>query len=69
MKKLVMVSSSSGDWEGLYVDGVLFSEGHSLSSREVLSAAGIKLEEKNAAEGWLEEQGCLPTKLKDVKFE
>lgn len=30
MSKLLVLSSQSGDWEGLFVDGVLRDEGHTL---------------------------------------
>jgi hypothetical protein len=63
-----LVSSSSGDWIGLYHDGKLITEGHSLSGREVLGLLGFKVEEKEAQEDWLEERGNLPQLLKDVKF-
>jgi hypothetical protein len=63
-----IVSSSSGDWDGLYHDGKLVTEGHSLSVREVLTLLGFRVEEKEASEGWLEDHGSLPKNLKDVQF-
>lgn len=30
------IHSESGDWEGMYIDGKLFDEGHSLNLKEVL---------------------------------
>lgn len=32
--KLTLVRSDDGDWEGIYVNGVLHIEGHSLISRD-----------------------------------
>lgn len=61
--KVVLVSSFDGDWEGIYVDGKLKAEGHSLRADEILTAVGIKAEEKEA-----EIDGCLPPELKKVKF-
>lgn len=29
---LVIVKTENGDWEGIYVNGTLFTEGHSLST-------------------------------------
>lgn len=66
--KLVMVSSASGDWEGLYVDGVLKAEGHRVRTDEVLAILGIKIEEKECEEDWLESRGEFPVKLSEVKF-
>jgi hypothetical protein len=66
--KLVIVSSSSGDWEGLYKDGIRLAEDHSLRTEDVLKLAGIEIEHKEAAEGWVEDRGDLPVLLKEVKF-
>ena len=66
--KFVIVSSSSGDWEGLYKDGVLVTEGHSISNRDIFANLGVSVQEKEAAEGWLEERGNLPKNLSDVEF-
>jgi hypothetical protein len=68
MNKFVIVGSSSGDWYGLYRDGKLLTEGHSLDVEEVLSLLGFDVSQKEAAEDWLEDRGDLPKKLKDVKF-
>lgn len=34
--KITLVSGDDGDWIGMYVDGELKAEGHSLSERRVL---------------------------------
>lgn len=54
------------NWEGLYVDGVLKAEGHSISVRDVAQALGVALEVLVADERWLEEQGRLPASLGEV---
>ena len=33
---LTFISCESGDWEGLYVDGVLFEQGHSITTNDFL---------------------------------
>jgi hypothetical protein len=33
-----IVFHPSGDWEGLYIDGVLYEEGHSISVGDFISA-------------------------------
>lgn len=66
--KLVMVSSSSGDWYGLYKDGKLVMEDHELSASQVLNALGIVIEHREAKEDWVENRGNFPVLLKDVKF-
>jgi hypothetical protein len=54
------------DWIGLYRDGILLDEGHSLSPYHILTALGLEMEEKTANEDWLEEEGSLPGCLEDV---
>ena len=36
--KIVLVGGEDGDWEGLYVNGKLKAENHSLSAYDVLKA-------------------------------
>lgn len=43
--KIVRVTAEGGDWEGLYVDGVLKAEEHSLTSWHVLEALGLEYED------------------------
>lgn len=38
MNEFVMVSCESGDWEGLYLNGKLVAEGHSVRLEDVLDA-------------------------------
>jgi len=37
----VILRSASDDWEGLYIDGVLKCEGHSISATDVLNVLNI----------------------------
>jgi hypothetical protein len=57
------------DWIGLYLDGKLVEEGHSLEPFHVLDALGIKHTYHAADIDWLHEEGCLPERLDDVKRE
>jgi hypothetical protein len=34
--RILLMSSEEGDWKGLYIDGVLFCENHSLDLRCIL---------------------------------
>ena len=38
MTKFTFVTSESGDWQALYIDGKLAVDGHSVSARDVLDA-------------------------------
>lgn len=61
-----IVSSPSGDWEGLYLDGRLVVEGHSLSWWQVLSAIRIEYDMSECDETWINDVGRLPENLDDV---
>jgi hypothetical protein len=65
--KVHFITSEDGDWIGLYFDGELLDEGHSLDERQVVRRLAQKrlglivtTEEKSAE--WFEEQGgsCPP---------
>lgn len=57
------------DWCGLYINGKLATEGHSIDHGEFCEAVGIVLVEKWADCKWLEDRGRLPEKLSDVKLQ
>ncbi len=44
MQHVAIVSNDSGDWEGIYINGRLAAEGHSLTVYEVLGLLGIACE-------------------------
>ncbi|HJY98116.1 MAG TPA: hypothetical protein VJ227_00145 [Patescibacteria group bacterium] len=59
------------DWEGLYVDGRLYTQDHRISVTDVfdvLSSLGIKIkaEQIECDYEWLEEKGGFPTDIADV---
>ena len=61
------------DWKGLYIDGKLAYENHSIDLQTflwVLEKNGIRLdvECKDCDEDWLEHRGNLPKDLKEVRF-
>ena len=64
-KKVTFVSGDA-DWMGLYVDGKLVLENHSLNIEDVLDALEIDFEHPTFDSEWMEEQGTLPEFLKDV---
>lgn len=63
--KIAFVNSNDGDWEGIYVDGVLKREGHSLSPDDVLSVLGIEYDTHYID---MEDGDRLPAKLKDISL-
>lgn len=79
--KITLISSPAGDWEGLYIDGVLIEQNHSLSISFVIGAISeifnyspspideITFEDKEANQEWLDKIRHLPYELNEVKFE
>lgn len=51
------------DWQGLYVDGKLKTEDHTLLVEDVLNNLGIRFTRLNADIDWLHERGALPEDL------
>ena len=59
------------DWEGLYVDGVLYVQGHSIDARDIAGAANLKFETTHATEAgsdYLADNGYLPETLEEWKI-
>lgn len=44
-KRLVVIRDEGGDWEGIYVDGVLQSEGHSLTLDTFAACAEVEFDD------------------------
>lgn len=69
MAKLTHVIGN--DWEGLYLDGELIAQNHSLSARDVLDAIVMSSDFGLSRVGWDPQQeddyGQLPDHLEDVK--
>lgn len=62
-----------GDWCGLYANGELVMEGHSMSALDVLEwvrdedVAIGSIATMQADDAWLEERGDLPKHIRDVR--
>ena len=57
------------DWQGLYIDGILMSEDHSISIEDFAEVVGIKLSKKYVDLDWLEDNGYLPKLLENVVYQ
>jgi hypothetical protein len=66
MTKTKLTIVSGEDWKGIYADGKLLSEGHSLNIREILENLGYDVDDFDVNQEWLENEG-LPKDLKKVK--
>ncbi len=66
--ELTYVTSEDGEWEGLYKDGTLVAEGHTLSLSDVAKAAGFELKLAEVSDEWLSKRASLPLKLKNCKL-
>lgn len=77
MKMLDIKYVRSEDWQGLYVNGWLKIEGHSISTYQVIyivasylkEAKDFTLEELVVNQEWMEEQGDLPNKFYGIPEE
>lgn len=67
MNKKAILVTNYVDWEGLYIDGKLVTEGHRIRKEDLLGHFGITLDTIETAEGWLESRGKLPENLSDVE--
>lgn len=67
-----VVIVDGGDWHGLYIDGELVEEGHSLCVSDVLRKVRdtrrpiASVETIEADQTWLEDHGFLPKHLSNV---
>ena len=64
-QKIVIVSGD--DWKGIYIDGQLKFEGHSIRPMDLLGVLAIGYEEFECDIAWLEDRGNVPKNLTDVK--
>lgn len=71
-KASVCIVGNDDDWEGLYVNGRLIVEGHSLDARDILDALRGKMltdhESRICDRQWLHNHGNLPDDLARVKW-
>jgi hypothetical protein len=58
------------DWQGIYVNGELREEGHSISALNALcavkAAGAFEVDCVDADNDWLDHRGDLPQRLEDV---
>lgn len=64
MTHVFLVQSEEGDWQGLYVDGKLAIEDHSLAPRDVLDALSVGYDSRSDWPG--EDYGHLPRTTEEM---
>ncbi len=52
---VTFLSSESGDWIAMYVDGEMKLQGHSLRPEDIVKALGVEVESKELSDERLEE--------------
>lgn len=63
----ITIVSNGDDWEGLYLDGVLFEEDHKIRVRHLAEALGLEIETVEVSRRWLGEKvTSLPEKLSAI---
>lgn len=73
MSSIDVTFARGDDWEGLYVDGVLQQEGHSIPAHDILEwikdFGEVTISEYESREvnlSWLDDRGSLPHYLTEV---
>lgn len=75
MTKLTYISSSTGDWCGIYIENDLHTEGHSISTWDwlyLIRRYGAEINDTQQREvcgEWLYDCGCFPEFLADIPEE
>jgi hypothetical protein len=64
MNKLLILTTD--DWEGLFIDGKLATEGHSISLYEFCKILGIKVDFKEVDDEYMYEMGSFPQNLDEI---
>ena len=64
----IVIATNYNDWEGLYINGVLATQSHSLRIEDVLEALGIDYSYKEVKD-YLYEYEVLPVDIKDIDEE
>jgi hypothetical protein len=65
-----LVFVTGDDWEGIYVEGLLIKQGHSITVLDALMVGAdnpsLKRVQKEANIDWLNDVGELPEQIRDV---
>jgi len=63
----ITIVSNGDDWEGLYLDGVLFAQGHEIHVHHLAEALDLEIETVKVSPYWLGEViTSLPEKLDKI---
>lgn len=63
----ITIVTNHNDWEELYLDGVLFDEGHEISPKSIAQALGLEFEQVSVSSTYLGETVvALPEKLNKI---
>jgi len=68
------ILADGDDWQGLYFNGVLVTEGHEVTKKELVEALDYRLsdnfsyDEKEVDSAWLANEGSLPRHIDNVRW-
>lgn len=65
----IRLVTNHDDWEGLYVNGKLVTQGHEVTRREMMHLLNLDYQELEVDAEFLAEELELPDNLKDCKLE
>ena len=67
INSVTIVNSEDGDWQGIYVNGILKAQSHSLSTRDILNALDVDHTIAFFNESSMEKMGnSFPQKESDI---
>ena len=72
MKQVELVLVLADDWQGIYLDGILELEGHTIMLDDVLNIVNINNVKYgglfHVEQNWIEIEGSLPANLNNVQL-
>lgn len=67
---MITFVSNDDDWEGVYINGELAAEGHSISAQDLADVLSLEFQSIYVSNEWLgDEVGNLPENINDIPKE
>lgn len=66
-KRITIARAEAGDWEAVYFDGQVQTQGHSVELYEVLGLLGYEMDIIHISEDYCEEYGSFPAELSELE--
>ena len=66
--KIIVITHGEEEWDGVYINGQLVYEAHTLDPVQLLRALGIDFTVREVDQEYMNARGGYPKNLKDCKF-